>query len=143
MRLRRLVAMTLLGVACTTTAVGRVGAANAQGRLPDDASAPEQPGVVVTATSPTDVRFRADAGDVVVPLTPVHPRAAARHGSPALWGLLIGVVAGAALGLKSDLRTGGEGDTGCCVVMIAPLMFGLAGLGIGALAGALTDGDSP
>jgi hypothetical protein len=124
--------MVLLGMACTTIATGRAGA-----QTPD--AGPDEPGVVITATSPTNVQFRADAGDIVVPLTPVPPPRAASRGPTALYGFLIGVAGGLALGFKISRETGGEGDTGAGVAIIyLPLMFGALGLGVGALAGALS-----
>jgi hypothetical protein len=138
MTLRQVATMVLLGMACTTIATGRAGA-----QTPD--AGPDQPGVVITASSPTHVQFRADAGDTVVLLTPVHRPTAASRGPTALYGFLIGVAGGLALGFRAAGDAGGEGDTGAGSALIfAPLMFGLLGLGVGALVGALSGpSDSP
>ena len=129
--------MVLLGMACTTIATGRAGA-----QTPD--AGPDQPGVVVTASSLPNVQFRVDSGDTVVPLTPVPRPTAASHVPPAFYGFLIGVAGGLALGLRAAGDAGGEGDAGGAALIFAPLMFGLLGLGVGALVGALSGpSDSP
>src|SRR5262245_13605698 len=56
----------------------------------------DEPGVVIVATTPTNVQLRADAQDVVIPLRPVRPatsRSATRTG---MWiGASIAIVAAA------------------------------------------------
>jgi hypothetical protein len=149
-------AMVLLGAGCAMTTVGRVGTANAQGQPVDNppsevsvetaGAAPDQPGVVVTAHSPTAVRFQPDAGDTVIPLTPIHPHAPARHRlSPATYGLLIGVLGGAALGSANDHdpRVLMDPDSCRCSVIPSAVIFGLIGLGVGAAVGAIWPGDNP
>lgn len=130
--------MALVGAVCTTAAAGRVGAADAPERPETTDGGPEQPGVVVTASSPTNVRFRADAGDIVVPLTPVRPPPSARHHSAALNGLWIGVLGGVLLGVQRDRDARGKLDADCCGSAVIPgaLLVGLIGLGVGALVGA-------
>jgi hypothetical protein len=99
------VVVAVSGAGCaTTTAVGSLSSDGAQRALaenaPSDASiettdrGPDQPDVVVVASSPTDVRFHS-GDDIVVPMTPVR-RPSIR---PAVHqGMLIGAVLGAALG---------------------------------------------
>jgi hypothetical protein len=150
MTFRRLAALVLLGAASTTITAGRAGAQSAPARPADNAAAevaaeapdagPDQPGVVVTLL-PTTVRpHAADAGDIVVPLTPIHQTSTASRGSPAFYGFWIGAAGGLALGLAAAGRdSGGEGDTGAGAALIfAPLMFGLFGLGVGALVGVIS-----
>lgn len=148
--------MVLLAAACTTTTAGRAGAEAApapaplaDGPAPQSTAAPdagpEQPAVVVTASALPSVPAPADARDVIVPLPPAR-RPAARRGSPAVYGLLIGVAAGALAGTQRDREMQGRLDADCCGSAVVPgaLIVGLIGLGVGAIVGALSGpGDSP
>ena len=141
-------ALVAAGCATTTDAPPRVSAPSPL----EDADAvrteapPEQPSVTVVATSPTSVRFRTDATDVVVPLpqpqrrTVSNRRVWVRHGM--LVGAVLGVIAGAAEGTARDRRESEPGtscDPFACGgnLLVDPLAFGAIGLRLGAAAGAV------
>ena len=146
-------AVTVAGAGCaTTTTVGAPSGDGAQRALAENASSdtsiettdcgPDQPDVVVVASSPTDVRFHA-GDEVVVPMTPVR-RASIK---PAVHqGMIIGAVIGAAAGAMSGYandesqRAHPEAncDPNCGVgVLLGLPILGAAGLGLGAAVGAV------
>jgi hypothetical protein len=114
---------------------------------PTDRAA-DEPTVTVTvhASSPTDVQFRTDARDVVVPLSP--PLRPSRPSiRPAVhYGMLIGAGLGAVAGLSmgasdqsGSANSAGEHDTlgsGFGPILGAGV-FGAIGLGLGAAVGAV------
>jgi len=153
---RWLIMVVLAGAACaTTTAAGaapngaaqRPVAADAQ---PDPSVAPteepsDQPGVVVVATSPTDVQFRASSSDTVVPLGPVRRHTPTRRRVWVMSGMVVGAVLGAVVGLiqgtEKDRRETAAGAPECDPLcggnaIIDPLGLGAVGLGVGAALGA-------
>jgi hypothetical protein len=149
-----LMTMALAGGGCATSAAG-FGLSGAAPRPPaevaspevsvDSADAPpEQPDVVVTATSPTDVQFRADARDVVVRVLPRRPnprRKAAIEQGMAI-GTVIGVVAGFAAGAANDRQQSmstAEHDTlgSGPGPILGATACGAIGLGLGAAVGAI------
>jgi hypothetical protein len=157
MRWCLLATIALAGAGCgTTTTVGPAAATPAQPRFVEEASSqtsveatdrgPDQPGVVVVATSPTDVRLRPDATYTVVPLGPVgQPTVTNRKAwvTQGMWiGAGIGVLYGAVSGNERDneLRaTPGSCDTGGCGshVFLDSAVLGAIGLGLGAAVGAI------
>jgi hypothetical protein len=106
---------------------------------------PDQPDVIITATSPTNVQFRADGQDVVVRAMPHRPdprrKEVVRQGM--MIGAAIGVLAGLASGVANDRQqsmSGTECDTiGCGVggAVIGSAVYGAIGLGLGAAVGAI------
>ena len=151
-----LLAVALAGAACATTTAGAVSNDQSQ-RLAGANAAPdagvanpdqpsEQPGVVVTATSLTNVQFSTGSHDTVVPLRPVLSRTPTRrriwvqHGM--LFGAMIGAAAGAIAGSAADRRDAQRGPPECdplCGGHVLPDSLGLAalGLGVGAIVGLL------
>ena len=155
-----LLTMVLTSAGCATTATNVGAAAGPQSHgwpaanapaetttVPADGG-PDSPGVVVTATSPTNVQFSPDARDAVIPLTPVprqlthsRRRAAVHQG---MWiGAGIGILAGLAMGQERDQDTRAHPEMDCdtfdCGVaaLFGGVAFGAIGLGLGAAAGAI------
>ena len=145
--------VAVAGAGCaTTTTVGAPSSDGAQRALaenaPSDASiettdrGPDQPDVVVVASSPTDVRFHA-GNEVVVPMTPVRRPSI----KPAVHqGMLIGAVLGAALGglsgYQSDERQRANPEADCELncgagVLLGLPLLGAVGMGLGAGVGAV------
>jgi hypothetical protein len=146
------------GVACATSttpaaAAGPAQPGYAQNAPSETASEPtdraaDEPSVTVTvhASSPTDVQFRTDAQDVVVPLSPpLRPsrpsiRPAVHYGM--LIGAGLGAVAGLAMGSSDQsgsANSTAEHDTlgsGFGPILGAGVM-GAIGLGLGAAVGAV------
>lgn len=151
-----LLAVALVGGACATTTAGAVSNDPAQRQAgasaapdagvanPDQSS--EQPGVVVTATSPTNVQFSTVGHDTVVPLRPVLSRTPARRRIWVQHGMLVGAMIGAAAGViegsAADRRDAQPGAPNCdpyCGdhMLVDSLGFAALGLGVGAAAGAV------
>ena len=149
-----LIAMVLAGGGCATTAPGFGPAVPASGALaetiPSEVSLEagdalrDQPGIVVTATSPTAVQFRADARDVVVRAVPRRPnphrKAAIERGMTI--GTVIGVVAGFVGGAANDrphsTSTAEHDAFGSGIgPIVGGAIYGAIGLGLGAAVGAI------
>src|SRR5213596_2306623 len=100
MTLRRVAALVLLGAGCSTTTVGRAGDPSAQSWLADHAGSemtvattdrqPDQSGVAIEATSPTELRFRTLEG-AVVPIETVRQVTVVKRGLGTLEGALLGI----------------------------------------------------
>ena len=147
-----LMTMALTAAACGSTAFGAGARAVPTQHIAADASpdegvaaaelAPDQPAIVVTATSPEHVEFSTDVKEVVV-LLPKHPgptrsprRARVRDGM--MIGTLVGFVAGVVLGAEDDSRAKADPDGGCgCQAILGGAAFGAIGLGLGAAAGSI------
>ena len=145
--------VTVAGAGCaTSTTVGSASSDGAQRVLAETASSdasieatdrgPNQPDVVVVASSPTDVRFQ-PGDDIVVPVTPVR-RPSIR---PAVHqGMIIGAVLGAAVGgmsgYASDENQRAHPEANCdptcgTGLLLGLPLFGAVGLGLGAAVGAV------
>ena len=161
-----LMTIALTAVACgsTTTAGAGARALRAQPPSPENASpgvaidatdgAPDEPSIVVIATSPSRVEFRSDAQDVVVPLRRAHLPAATARRATVMQGMLIGaaigVIAGAVQTSERDKWAAAHPDAHCdpfsCGgnLMLDTMLFGAMGLGAGAAAGGIIGAfDSP
>jgi hypothetical protein len=109
-------AMAILGAGCWTTTVGRAGDPSAQGWLADHAGEettvattdrqPDQSGMAIEATSPTEFRFRTLEG-AVVSIENVRQVTVVKRGRGTLEGALLGIgigaLAGYLYGLTRDL----------------------------------------
>ena len=148
-----LMAVAVSGVGCATaTTVGFPSSDGPQRALaenaPSDASiettdrGPDQPDVVVVASSPTDVRFHS-SDDIVVPMTPVRRPSI----KPAVHqGMIIGAVLGAAIGglsgYQNDERQRANPEADCELncgagVLLGLPLVGAVGMGLGAGVGAV------
>jgi hypothetical protein len=148
-------AMTLAAAGCASTTTARPAAnvIQAQRQLAENASpdvdpeaaerATDEPAVVIVATSPRDVQFRAGAGDVLVPPRHPHPRTITARRAMVHQGMLIGtvvgVIAGALLGAEDDSRAKADPDVSCahCNAILGSTFLGAVGLGAGAAVGAV------
>src|SRR5215831_16858522 len=89
--------LVLTGLACATTTPTVAAAAVPSENAPAETTVapvdpgPDAPSIVVKASSPTNVRFQADAHDAVVPLQPIHPPAPSRVRAAVHQGMLIGL----------------------------------------------------
>jgi hypothetical protein len=148
-------AMALPGAACWTTTVGRAGDPSAQWWLADHAGSemtvattdrqPDQSGMAIEATSPTEFRFWTLEG-AVVPIENVRKVTVVKHGRGALEGALLGIAIGTLggyiFGLTRDLTTF-ERSMDCTLVCdnsdaakLGAIEFGVLGLLLGTLTGA-------
>jgi len=159
-----LMTVALAGAGCATTTSSSTAPAASPagppppwfaGGAPPDAQvepvdpAPDQPDVVVVATSPTNVQFRpAGTKDVVVP--PRHarpPLAALRRRSRVYTGMVIGASIGFIAGLaggvaRENAASGGsaECDPFCgSNPVLGGVAFGAIGLGLGAAVAAISN----
>jgi len=158
MRWCLLATIALAAVGCgTTTTVGPVADGPARPRLVEEAPATatasveatdlglDQPGVVVVATSPTDLQFRADAQDILVPLTPVprRPTGVRARVHAGMWfGAGLGLLAGAVSGNEQDSYERAHPEANCDPLCgshtaVTALAGGAIGLGLGAAVGAI------
>ena len=147
-------ALALPGAGCWTTTVGRAGDPSAQGWLADHAGSemtvattdrqPDQSGMAIEATSPTEIRFRTREG-AVVPIETVRQVTVVKHGRGTLEGALLGVgigaLAGYMYGLTGDLSAY-ERSMDCTIVCNhqdaanwGALTFGVIGLVAGTITG--------
>ena len=143
------ITMALTGAACgTATAVGPgAGAPQGERWLEDADRPPEPPDVVVTATSPDQVQFQADAPGAVIPLKPARPATrSARRGMvlDGMWiGAGLGVLAGLISGGARDRMARENPDASCdpfaCGgnTLLTGAMVGAIGLGLGAAVGSI------
>ena len=139
-------ALVAAGCATTTTAAPRVSTPNEDADTVGTDAPADQPSVVVVAHSPSDVRFRADATDIVVPLRRPPGRAVSNRRIWVRQGMLVGAVMGAVAGAvegaardRRESEPGASCDPFACGgnQLIDPLAFGAIGLGLGAAAGAI------
>lgn len=149
-----LATIALAGAGCGTTTVGSVASSAAPQRFVEEGQSktsveatdrgPDEPGVVVVATSPTDVQFQAETRYTVVPLRgprPVSKRRARVH--EGMWiGAAIGVLAGGVSGSARSNSAGAntmECDTFGCGAegVLGASVLGAVGLGLGAAVGAI------
>jgi len=158
-----LLTVALAGAGCATAATTNAGASPAgppplwlAGSPPADPHVepgdrgPDQPDVIVVATSPTAVQFRAPAArDVIVP--PRHARpslAALRRRSRVHTGMLIGAsigfIGGLAGGVARD-RAASDSSAECDPFcgggnsVLGSVAFGAIGLGLGAAVAAISN----
>jgi hypothetical protein len=152
-----LATIALTGAGCgTTTTVDPVANSPAPRQFVEEGSSktsveatdrgPDEPDVVVVATSPTEVTFRADARDTVVPLRrapqPTVSKRKARV-TDGMWiGAGIGVLAGLVSGSASDQSAKANGADcdifGCgAQVFLGSALLGAVGLGLGAAVGGI------
>jgi len=156
MRWCLLATMALAAAGCGTAAtVGPVASGPARPRLVEEASStasveatdrgPDEPAVVVVATSPTDIAFHAGAQDTVVPvrlarLQPTVVRARVHQG---MWlGAGIGLLAGAVSGNEQDNYERAHPEANCDPLcgghtIVSSAAVGAIGLGLGAAVGAI------
>jgi len=151
-----LATIALTGAGCgTTTTVGPVANSPAPRQFVEEGSSktsveatdrgPDEPGVVVVATSPTEVTFRADARDTVVSLRARQPTVSKRKArvTEGMWiGAGIGVLAGLVSGSASDQSAranSAECDPlGCGAgAFLGASLLGAVGLGLGAAVGGI------
>jgi len=147
-------AMAVLGAGCWTTTVGRAGDPSAQGWLADHADAevtiattdrqPDQSGMAIEATSPTELRFRTLEG-AVVPIENVRQVTVVKRGRGTFEGALLGIGIGAVLGYLYGLTRGlsnYERSMDCTIVCsnsdaanLGAIQFAVLGLLVGPLIG--------
>ena len=139
----------LLGVGCsTTTTVGPGGgptprwvAPNAAPDVTVETDRGPDPTVVVEATSPTEIRYRAE-GETVVPIGPLHPAGPSRRRVRTHQGMWIGAGLGILAGLAlpsppADEAHDCELSCGGGAAALGAVAFGAIGLGLGAAVGAI------
>jgi hypothetical protein len=147
-----LMTVALAGMGCATAAaVGPAGGGPARGGVsPSEApetpvvmeGGPEEPTVVIEATSPTEIRYRTQ-GETVVrlrrPPGPSHVRIRTHEGMGI--GAGIGAIAGVMAGAANERNASADPDCagGACVAgpILSALVFGAIGLGLGAAAGSI------
>jgi hypothetical protein len=155
MRWWLLMTAVLAGAGCATTAAGTGPFAAPPQPAPETVEAPapdaDQLGVVVTSTSPSQVQFRADARDMIVPLQPRHGRAPSGRRiavHDGMWiGAALGMLAGGLLGHQSEQNAAAHPGTECYTLscggggtLVGLVMLGAIGLGLGAAGGAIFGG---
>jgi hypothetical protein len=141
--------MALTAAACGSAALGAGAGAVPTQHIADDASPddgvettdrpPDQPAIVVTATSPEHVQFSTEVKEVVLLAKPpgparAHRKARVREGM--MIGAAVGVLAGVLAGAEDDSRA----DVSCgggCQAILGSAVSGAIGLGLGAAAGGI------
>jgi len=100
---------------------------------------PDQPAIVVTATSPEHVQFSAEVKEVVLlakPPGPARSHRKARVRDGMMIGAAVGILAGVLAGAEDDSGA----DVGCgggCRAILGSAVSGAIGLGLGAAAGSI------
>jgi hypothetical protein len=152
-----LLAIALASAGCwSTTTVGSVSdygaqrwfAANGSSEMNIETTdrAPDQTGVIIEASSPTEISFRT-RNETVVPIDRVRRVTVVKHGRGALEGALMGAAIGATVGALYGLNRSlspYERSGDCALVCNnsdaakwGALMFGVVGLAAGTLTGAV------
>lgn len=157
MRWCLLIAVALAGAGCwSTTTVGAVSEDRAHRWFAENGSsdlniettdrAPEQTGVIVRASSPTEISFRT-RNQAVIPIDRVRRVTVVKHGLGALEGALLGAAIGATAGAVYGFNRGlspyeSSGDcsiicNGSDAAKWGALEYGVVGLVFGTLFGAV------